>query len=103
MLSFTFDTFLFFELKKKHNGKQAINVVSHPGGEAVSSSLLGAVVRGTFQGAGQGVHPVGEERGRVDGESEANSIGSEESLELVTDFCGSHFSGVLERQRKREV
>lgn len=57
--------------------------------EEGSSSLLEVVVRGTFQRAGQGVDPVGEESGSVDGNSEANSIGSEESLELVTlSFVG---------------
>lgn len=82
--------------------KQAINVVSHPWEEG-SSSLLEVVVRGTFQGTGQAVHPEGEESGN----SEANSIGSEESLELVTlSFVGltsQQPSGVLERQKKTEI
>lgn len=79
--------------------------MSHPW-EEDSSSLLEVVVRGAFQGAGQGVHPEGEESESVDGNSEANSTGSE-SLEFVTlSFVGltsQQPSGVLERQRKAEI
>lgn len=64
MLSFKFDTFLFFELKKSTmKSKQASKLCSESSWEE-SSSLLEAVVRRTAQEAGQGGCPEGRESRR---------------------------------------